>query len=443
MVDGREIPDRLIASALEFAVGIAAAGVKTKPPLPFPAELRPFLKFQKLTGKALSEVRRAVENDHVYLARLASVATRDLLDEAGMLWLTRPEGWVEQLATLAEAADSADVAAELRRSERRREAAEQAAQRALAEIASLRVETSRLSEVASRASAEASEARRERDALRAEIARHQTDLRHAADREAAAFDRAERAKEAVVAARARAVEAEQTRDDVLAARAVAAAPVRGDAGLGEVVLAGAASLASELDAQVDTAHRLAKELTRLAESLNALEPALRPQPPVDEGRPSTRTRASRSARRPLALPGGVYGSSFAAAEFLVRRQGVVVLVDGYNVAKLAWPSLTLQDQRERCIDAAEDVARRFGTNVVVVFDGSTVAGASAPSRRLVRVQFSREGVSADDVLRAEVSALPIETPIVVVTNDQEVANDVRGQGANTMTSEQWLELAGR
>ena len=63
MVDGREIPDRLIASALEFAVGIAAAGVKSKPPLPVPAQLAPFLKFQKLTGKALADVRRTVEAD--------------------------------------------------------------------------------------------------------------------------------------------------------------------------------------------------------------------------------------------------------------------------------------------------------------------------------------------------------------------------------------------
>jgi predicted RNA-binding protein with PIN domain len=120
-----------------------------------------------------------------------------------------------------------------------------------------------------------------------------------------------------------------------------------------------------------------------------------------------------------------------------------VLVDGYNVAKLGWPKLTLEHQRARCVDLAEDIAKRFGTNVTVVFDGSTVPGATAPTRRLVRVRFSPEGVTADDVLREEVAGLPTDTPIVVVTNDKAVATDVRSHGANTMTSEQWLELGGR
>ena len=436
MVDGREIPDRLIASALEFAVGIAAAGLKTKPPLPFPSELRPYLKFQKLTGKALTEVRRIVENDSVYLQRLGTVATRELLDEAGMLWLSRPEGWAARLAGMAESAESLDLPAELRRSERRREAAEQTAERALADILAARAEMTRLGGVATKAAAEAAELRRERDGLRAEIARQQTELRHARDRETAALERAEKARASAAAASTRAADAERTRDEVLASRVVV--PVAGGS---DAVLEGAAGLAAELEGQVDNANRLAKELTRLADALAALEPAVRAAPV--QPRQSGRRKSSASPRKPLALPGGVYGSSFAASEFLARHPGVMVLVDGYNVAKLAWPNLTLEQQRERCIDAAEDVARRFGTNVAIVFDGASVPGAAAPAKRLVRVRFSPEGVTADDVLRAEVAATPPSTPVVVVTNDQAVASDVRSAGANTMTSEQWLELAGR
>lgn len=119
------------------------------------------------------------------------------------------------------------------------------------------------------------------------------------------------------------------------------------------------------------------------------------------------------------------------------------MLDGYNVAKLAWPKLALDAQRGRCIDTAEDVARRFGTSITVVFDGADITGAAAPGRRVVRVMFSPEGVSADDVLRAEVGALRADAAVVVVTNDQAVVTDVRAMGANTMTSEQWLQLAGR
>ena len=57
--------------------------------------------------------------------------------------------------------------------------------------------------------------------------------------------------------------------------------------------------------------------------------------------------------------------------------------------------------------------------------------------------FSPEGVIADDVLRAEVDSIAADTPVLVVTNDQAVLNDVRSMGANTLTSEQWLELARR
>ncbi|HAP75295.1 MAG TPA: hypothetical protein DCR14_04365, partial [Acidimicrobiaceae bacterium] len=61
-------------------------------------------------------------------------------------------------------------------------------------------------------------------------------------------------------------------------------------------------------------------------------------------------------RSPLAIPGGLYGNSEAAAEHLLRAEGVTVLVDGYNVAKLGWPALSLLQQREAAIGAAETIA---------------------------------------------------------------------------------------
>ncbi len=237
--------------------------------------------------------------------------------------------------------------------------------------------------------------------------------------------------------------AERIRDEVLATRA----GWMTRAGADETVLQGAALLAADLDEQVVVVSQLARVLGKLSDELAALEPGVRPAG-VDAASSAGRLGPRRGrvpgrTRRPIALPGGVYGSSAAAAEYYARHPGVTVLVDGYNVAKLGWPQLDLERQRERSIDAAEDIVRRFGTSVVIVFDGAMILGASAPGRRLVRVQFSAEGVSADDVLRAEVAALPIDVPVVVVTNDQAVAHDVRQHGATTMTSEQWLTLAGR
>jgi predicted RNA-binding protein with PIN domain len=111
-----------------------------------------------------------------------------------------------------------------------------------------------------------------------------------------------------------------------------------------------------------------------------------------------------------------------------------VLVDGYNVAKLAWPTRSLEAQRNQLLDAVENLARRFGSDLTVVFDGATVVGAHAARRRLVRVVWSPEGVIADDVIRDEVRRLPTARAVVVVTNDAEIVADVKALGANVVPS---------
>jgi predicted RNA-binding protein with PIN domain len=133
------------------------------------------------------------------------------------------------------------------------------------------------------------------------------------------------------------------------------------------------------------------------------------------------------------------GDSEAAAEYLMRS-GASVLIDGYNVAKLAWPRLDLAGQRVVLLDAVENLARRYGSDVTVVFDGADVVGASAEQRRVIRVMYSPEGVIADDVIRDEVRRLPATRQVVVVTNDREIIGDVRTMGANTMSSDQLLAL---
>lgn len=388
------VPDRVLFTALDFAVGIAAAGAQLRPPMPFPGGLRPFLRVQKLSPKSMTAVRRAIEGDPVFRQRLGVVAVPELLDEAGMLWLRRPEGWVERLTALVPEPDELDTAAQLRRAEKRREAAEQAARRALAEVAALRAEHDRRTHDVVAAAGETAKLRDELAVARTEAAARDRQVRRLTDQAATATARAAELESLLVAAEARVVEAEQVRDRALGSRAAGTAQ---------------------------------SELERAAVAAP----------------PRSARRARVATRRPIALPGGVYGSSGEAAEFLVRHAGVVVLVDGYNVAKLGWPALDLAEQREQCIRACENISRRYGTEVVVVFDGASITGASVAQRRLVRVRFSPEGVTADDVIRDEVAALAAAVPVVVATNDQEVVADVRSMGANVLTSEQVLALGRR
>ncbi len=128
-----DVPDGALRPALEFAVGMAAAGAKVRPPLSFPAELKRFLRFHKLPPTALAQVRAAVEGDDDFRKRLGSVVTPDLVDEVGVLWLSRPEGWAEAIAALLPEKVVDDETA-LRREERKRRAAQEAAARASAQL---------------------------------------------------------------------------------------------------------------------------------------------------------------------------------------------------------------------------------------------------------------------------------------------------------------------
>lgn len=416
------IPDTALRSALEFAVGIAAAGAKLRPPLPSPAGLRRYLRFHALPDAALPVVRSVVEADEVFRSRLAIAATSELLDEVGMLWLTRPDGWAQRIGALldsaavdASAAGAGTAGAALRREQRRREAAEAAAGRARAELVDARAGFDRASaEAADRAAAlgaEVSALRGEVTTLRERVRSLEHQLRRAERGAAAGNEQVGDAAASLEALRARLAEAEQARDRALTDRVTAAGPI--DVERLRAALVGALALISEGD--------------------------------VDEqGQRGARGRSGRrSSRRPLGLPGGLVADSEAGAEHLFRAPGVVVVVDGYNVAKLGWPARPLDQQREACIDAAERIAVRWGTLVHVVFDGASVVGAHTTARRRVRVSYSPEGVSADDVIRAEVAVLPADRAVVVVTNDRAVVADVRADGANVVSSDVFLAVAGR
>jgi len=61
----------------------------------------------------------------------------------------------------------------------------------------------------------------------------------------------------------------------------------------------------------------------------------------------------------------------------------------------------------------------------------------------VRLLFSGAGETADDVLRALVRGEPRGRPLVVVSSDREVADDVRQAGARPVPSRALLALLER
>lgn len=397
---------RHLRPALEFAVLMVREGQKLKPPIPYPPALRKYVKLPRLTAASLPAVRNIVDGDETFRRRLAAGALPELVDPIGRTWLARPAGWEDELRRLVDQAEAEEAAADserqLARSEKRRAAAEQVAARARAEIVTLADQLAERDGVIEGLRSDVVKLTDEIDSLRAELADTRTEARHARDRELAAV--------------AKLAAAESDRDDALAARGTAE-------GVRDAVLADRAVLAAERSELA----RLAASAASLAEQLSALA-----TPPAS-GRPAP------ARRKALPLPGGVMGDSDAAGEYLLRS-GASVLVDGYNVAKLAWPDLDLVGQRIVLLDAVENLVKRFGSDVTVVFDGADVTGANADRRRVVRVVYSPEGVIADDVIRDEVRRLPASRPVVVVTNDRAIVQDVRALGANTMSSDQLLSL---
>ena len=246
--------------------------------------------------------------------------------------------------------------------------------------------------------------------VRSELIDTRNELRHARDREAAAVRRAE------VASSGHRVSDEPDRKS-----GETSAQTEADEGF-----RAAAAARVRLGEAVDASRAFAGEMERLL-AADALP---------EQSAASTSDRR-RSNRTPIALPGGVISTSARAAEHLVRADAMI-LVDGYNVAKLGWPKCSLEEQRDALINRTENLARRHGADITIVFDGDSVVGAHAPRRRTVRVVFSPSGVTADDIIRDEVGRLPIDRAVVVVTNDREIVDDVRRAGANVVPSNAFI-----
>lgn len=444
---------------------MARIGAAAVPAVGPPRALRPFVRFTRLPDHALVAVRRALDEDEAFRARVEVLADEAELGRAGWLFVARPEGWEAEFDELAGAeqsrADAEREAREERSARRRLTAAEAATERAEAAAARMRAE-------AAAAAAELATERRERRAAQEEASRL---ARRVASLEGERDSARRRAAEAVAAAEVLRTELEAVRaelrtrvEDVerLVARRPpepVAAPVTilGDSPRPTTGFAPALDVDAVAGA-VASASAAAAALGRaLAEASAALRPAAGPSAddgpqvgaagapavPSPGGRGGPRRPSAR--RRPAALPPAVFDDTVEAAAHLIRVPGVLVLVDGYNVAKAVWPDVAPLELRERLVDALSEHEARTGAEIHVVFDGADLGGPlpRAASRRHVRVTFSPADVEADDVILDLVDAEPAPRPVVVASSDRRVQDGARTRGANVISSPQLAAVLGR
>lgn len=446
-----EIPDELLRPALEVAFAVAVVGSRLRPPVPAPQSLRKYLKFQKLPAAALPVVRKAIEEDTAFRERAARAATVELAGEIGSRWLTREPGWEAEVAGLVDAAQRDESAAATdgadRAAMRKRDAAEQAASRARRALVTAQQEL--VGERDRRAAAEQAvlEARRRATELEAELADARQETRRARDQADAARASLDQLRDEQAAATQRIAELHERLETEIAARVsaqdrlVGISPPEASHRTPAIEQPAVAAALSSLTQAAGGLRDLARALEETSRAFG-YDGATGVAPAGATPIAPPRQRETGRRRSPLAIPGGLLGDSDEVALHLVRQPGVTLVVDGYNVAKLGWPDQDLADQRERLLDTLEDLVRRIGVRVIVVFDGAAV-DCPPTGRRLLRVRFTPAGVLADDEIRDLAVTLPADEPVVVATNDQAVVRGVRASGANVITSQQLLAISRR
>lgn len=406
---------------------MARAGLGEMPPVHPPKALVPILRFRRpLPAPALASVRRALDEDDAFRERVRAAAEGDpgVVGEAGHLLLARPEGWLEALAGLEDAASAAASAAaddaEERAARRRLRSVEQAARAAEERVRGLQAEVAELrGQLAASRRAEAA-AVDERSAALARV-RGLEKERDAAHKKVAALD-----------------------SELARARTAPVPPATPEEPA--VVVEADSFPIDALRAAVDDAVVAA---ARLGQALDAASAALDGAAPQDapERDPVRRRRADRgrdgpaNMRLPAALPPGLYDDDPAAALHLVRVAGCVLVVDGYNASLRRWPEQPIAEQRRRLVDALAGLAARTGVQVRVVFDGADEESRTGgDGRRGVRVTFSAGAVEADQVILELVERLPTTVPVVVATDDRRVRREAAARGANVVSQEQLFSL---
>ena len=408
-----------LREALLKSVEVARAGQREKPPIDPPARLKQILAFKKFSGRALEQVREIVEADDEFRERTAASAAEGEIGRIGWLWLTRPDGWRQECRQLASVAEQeSEQAAHAQR----RQGQQQRLQRA---------EASR-----QKADAQRDRATRERDEARLQAAQARTESHRAEDKAAQLAAELEQARAALDSAQTSLTQSQRTRrrlDEKLKNAQTHNEQLKKD-------LKGARSRHEE---EINSlTNKLADVERRLAVAEKAgFEAQPEPAPGADSG-PEPPTK-----RLPVPMPKGLLNDTPEAVEYLLHSvPEVVVLIDGYNVTFKKWPEMTLREQRRRFLRNVEELSSRYPcSEFVVVFDGSVTDYdyiATTPRSVGVSVQFTPSQETADDRIIALCSGYPLRRPLVVVSEDNDVRERARGQGANLVHPRKLLTVMG-
>ncbi|MFG1944681.1 NYN domain-containing protein [Nonomuraea sp. NPDC048826] len=419
-------------------VDLAAQVLGSMPAAVIPPPLRGIAKFdpRKRARLGSAPIAAQLENDKDFREAVAEHVSA---------------GWPELVSSLAEghvppAADPVLVAAAayLIRPPSWEEMVEAA--RADLEKSAAAAEGSEREEVVSRLreqlAAQKSAAKEEIDRLREQL---KTARSENSDLRRKLHDARERAKAAVQRAEAMEQAAEEAR---------VAATAAGSAG--ETELRRLRERLADVEKQLEASRRAAREGRSIEDArIRVLLDALQDASAGLRRELALPTTISRPADSVAAVAGEVPGVRGVPAraladddpqllDQLLALPQVHLIIDGYNVTKTGYGTLTLADQRNRLMTGLGGLVAQTRVEVTVVFDGAELnAPVQVVAPRGVRVLFSAPGEIADDLIRQLVRAEPPGRAMAVVSSDREVAESVRRMGARPVPSALLLRRLGR
>ncbi|MBB5779605.1 NYN domain-containing protein [Nonomuraea jabiensis] len=430
----RPLPEQVRLNVVDLASQVLG----TMPAASIPPPLRGIAKFEprKRAKLGSAPIAAQLENDKKFrelvaesveagwpelVASLAEGNVPPAADPvlvAAAAYLTRPPGWAEMIEVARTDLVQSAVAAE---GSEREEVVARLREQLAAQKTAAKEEADRLREQLRTARAENSDLRRK--------------LHDARERAKAAVQRAEEMEHAAEEARS-------------------AASAAGSAGESE--LRRLRERLADVERQLEASRRAAREGRSIEDArIRVLLDALQDASAGLRRELALPTMISRPADSVAAVTGespGVRGVPARALadddpqllDQLLALPQVHLIIDGYNVTKTGYGTLTLADQRTRLMAGLGGLVAQTRVEVTVVFDGAELnSPVQVVAPRGVRVLFSQPGEIADDLIRQLVRAEPPGRAMAVVSSDREVAESVRRMGARPVPSGLLLRRLGR
>jgi predicted RNA-binding protein with PIN domain len=120
-----------------------------------------------------------------------------------------------------------------------------------------------------------------------------------------------------------------------------------------------------------------------------------------------------------------------------------LLIDGYNLLHVvdelvALLGTDIQLARHRLVRMVEGTAHRMATQTTIVFDGREYGQDAALTSKHLEIFYASGKYNADTVIERLVAKYPNPGKILVVTSDRAEAHAVLSDGAQVMSSQEFM-----